>query len=292
MSAPQHEAKQDPTGAALRPAPFTSKFVDARGIRLHYLDYGIEGRPPMLCVHGGAANGHWFDYVAPGLTPDFHVRALDLRGHGDSEHVTPPAYFYKDYAEDLHAAVEALDLRDFVLMAHSMGGAVSLLYAATFPGRVKALIVIDSTVNLSPERIAMLRDVGSRPGSSYATREELIARYRLRPGESFAAPEVVRHIASHSARQMDDGTWRHKFDRSVYATREINDGRPHWNRISVPVLIVKGDRSERISAEVFADIKARCPQAELAAVSNSGHHVTLDNPDDFLAKVRPFLQKL
>jgi pimeloyl-ACP methyl ester carboxylesterase len=291
MSAPQHDPKKPQSSTVPQAAPFTSKFVEAGNLKLHCLDYGIEGRPPMLCVHGGAANGHWFDFIAPGFTPDYHVRALDLRGHGDSEHMDPPAYFYKDYASDLNQVVEELDLRDFVLMGHSMGGAVSLLYAATYPGRVKTLIIIDSTVNLSAERIAKLRDVGSRPGSSYASQEELISRYRLRPGESQAAPEVVHHIAAYSSHQTADGSWRHKFDRNVYATREISDGRPNWNRIKVPVLLVKGDRSDRLSPEVYADVKARCPQAELVEVSKSDHHVTLDNPSEFIMKVRPFLQK-
>jgi pimeloyl-ACP methyl ester carboxylesterase len=240
-------------------APFTSKFVEAGDLKLHYLDYGTAGRTPMLCIHGGAAHAHWFDFIARDFTADYHVQALDLR--------------------------------DFVLMGHSMGGAVSLLYAATYPGRVKTLVVIDSTVNLSADRIAKLRDVGSRPGSNYATLEELISRYRLRPGESQAAPEVVRHIASYSGRQMGDGSWKHKFDRNVYATREMSDGRPNWNRIKIPVLLVKGDRSERLSPEVYADVKARCPQAELVEVSNSDHHVTLDNPSEFVQKVKPFLAK-
>jgi pimeloyl-ACP methyl ester carboxylesterase len=286
---PKQDANTGSPGTVPQAAPFTSKFVEAGHLKLHYLDYGMEGRPPMLCIHGGAANGHWFDFIAPGFTADYHVCALDLRGHGDSEHVDPPSYFYKDYASDLNKVVEKLDLRDFVLMGHSMGGAVSLLYAATYPGRVKTLIIVDSTVNLSPERIAALRDVGSRPGSSYATQEELVSRYRLRPGESQAAPHVVRHIASYSGRQTADGSWKHKFDRNVYATREISDGRPNWNRIKVPVLLVKGDRSDRISPEVYADVKARCPQVELVEVSKSDHHVTLDNPSEFIKKVRPFL---
>jgi pimeloyl-ACP methyl ester carboxylesterase len=288
---PQQDSNAKRSSNAPQAAPFTSKFVEVGDLKLHYLDYGTAGRTPMLCIHGGAAHAHWFDFIARGFTADYHVHSLDLRGHGDSEWVDPPAYFYKDYASDLNEVIETLDLRDFVLMGHSMGGAVSLLYAATYPGRVKTLIVIDSTVNLSPDRIAKLRDVGSRPGSSYATLEELISRYRLRPGESQAAPEVVRHIASYSGRQMGDGSWKHKFDRNVYATREMSDGRPNWNRLKIPVLLVKGDRSDRLSPEVYADVKARCPQAELVEVSHSDHHVTLDNPAEFVQKVKPFLGK-
>lgn len=273
----------------LQPASNTSRHVVANGLRLHCLDYGTAGKPAMLCVHGGAAHAHWFDYAASGLRGDHRVLSIDLRGHGDSEWVDPPAYFYRDYASDLDAAVRALDLRDFVLVGHSMGGMVSLLYAATYPGRVAKLVIVDTNAHLSAERIAKLRDVGSKPGSTYATQEELVTRYRLRPGVSHAAPEVVRHIASHSGRQLPDGTWKLKFDRAVYATRESNDGRPTWSRIGIPALIVKAEASERVTPEVYAEARARCPQLALAEVPGTGHHVMLDNPAGFVAAVRDFL---
>ena len=275
----------------LQPASFTHAHVQAGAVNLHYLDYGTAGKPPMLCIHGGAANGHWFDYVAPGLISDYHVRALDLRGHGDSDPVDPPSYLYEDYAADIDKAVTQWNLRDFVIMGHSMGGTVSLLYAAKYPGRAKSLIVIDSTVNLSAERIGRLRDIGSRPGKNYESQDELVSRYRLRPGDSLATPDVVQHIARNSSKQAEDGTWRHKFDRAVYATRQVFDGTPLWADVKIPALLVKGDRSERITPEVVAETRKLAPHVELAEVSNTDHHVTLDNPIGFLEAVRPFLAK-
>ncbi len=274
-----------------KPAAYEEKDVQAGPVRLRYLDYGAQGKPAMLCVHGGAAHGHWFDFVAPGFNKDYHVLSLDLRGHGDSEPVDPPAYFYKDYAADIDKAVEALDLRDFVLVGHSMGGTVCLVYAATYPGRVKKLVVIDSTVNLSAERIAKLRDVGSRPGRDYDSKEEMVSRYKLRPGNPQATPEVVRYIGERSVRQNEDGTWRYKFDRAVYATREVFDGTPLWADIKIPALLVKGETSERITPEVVADVKALCTQAEVEVVANSDHHVTLDNPQGFIDAVKPWLAR-
>ena len=277
-----------------QPSSYTDRFVDAGGLKLHYQDFGkghdTEGRPVMLCMHGGAATGHWFDFVAAGFTPDFQVLALDQRGHGDSAWADPPAYSYHDYASDIDKVAAKLDLRDFVLVGHSMGGMVSLVYAATYPGRLKKLVIVDSSIKLSEERLASMRDVGMRTGSSYATREELVARYRLRPPGTLASPEVVRHIAGYSARQFPDG-WRHKFDRSVYATRESLDGLPFWDRVKVPALLVKGGRSPRITPQIFAEVKARAPQVELAEVADSDHHVTLDNPSGFVSAVKPFLTK-
>jgi len=291
MSTSKQSRPRAGSSAPVAPAPYTSHSVQAGALKLHYLDYGTAGRPPMLCIHGGAAHAHWFDFVAPGFTPNYHVRSLDLRGHGDSEAVDPPAYFYKDYASDLNKVVEALDLRDFVLMGHSMGGTVCLLYLATYPGRANRFVVIDSSWNLPPERLALLRDVGSRPGRNYDTQEEIVERYRLRPGESFATREVVRYIGTRSVKQDADGTWKYKFDRAVYATREPFDGNPLWDKIKIPTLLVRGDHSMRITPEVHAQVKERCPQAELAEVTRSDHHVTLDNPQGFIDAVKPWLAR-
>lgn len=276
-------------GGFPRPAAYSSGSVEADGRRLHYLDYGTAGKPAMLCVHGGAAHGHWFDYVAPGFLKDYHVRAIDLRGHGDSPWAVPPDYSYERHAADLAEVAERLDLRDFVLMGHSMGGAVSLLYAATHPGRVGKLVIIDTTMNLPPERIESMRQVGNRKGNTYASVEEFVSRFRLRPGTTQAPPEVVRYIAERGCRQAPDGSWMHKFDRDVYATRVAMDGFPYWDRIKIPALLVKGGLSERITPEVLAKVRARAPQVAFAEVPGADHHVTLDNPAGCIAAVTAFL---
>jgi pimeloyl-ACP methyl ester carboxylesterase len=99
----------------------------------------------------------------------------------------------------------------------------------------------------------------------------------------------VQRIAGYSAKQLPHGAWQHKFDRNVYAIREAIDGLPFWKSVKIPVLLVKGDRSERITPEIYAAVKARCPQVGLAEVAHSDHHITLDNPAGFVAAVKPFL---
>src|SRR6185369_2612612 len=109
----QSQTKTTGRTAAATPAPYEEHDIEVGGVRLHYLDYGTAGRRPLLCIHGGAASAHWFDYVADAFTGDYHMRAVDLRGHGDSAWVNPPNYAYADYAADIHRLVEKLDLRDF-----------------------------------------------------------------------------------------------------------------------------------------------------------------------------------
>ena len=289
---PVTEASQpENTAEHAQPARHTSRFVGVNGLELHYLDYGTEGRPPMLCLHGGAVHAHWFDFVAGGFTAEYHVRALDQRGHGDSGRAEPPDYRYQSYASDLAQVIEKLDLRDLVLVGHSMGGLVSLVYAATYPGRVRKLVIVDSTLRATPERVTALHDVGKGEGSNYATNEEFIERFRVRPEGTRAAPEIIRYLAERGGRQGSDGRWRHKFDRNVYSGRELIDIPPHWDRVKIPALLVKGRLSSRITPEIHADIKARAPQVELVEVPESEHHVTLDNPRGFVEAVKAFLAK-
>ena len=282
------------TISALRPAPYSEHHIEIAGLRLRMQDYGSAGKTAMLCLHGGAANAHWYDFVAQGFTADYHMRAIDLRGHGDSQWDTSstPDYDYQRHAADIHELAEKLDLRDFILVGHSMGGMISSIYTATYPGRVKALMVVDTTITMTPARIAGFSAIGNREGRHYATQDEFIANYKVHPGGSTAAPEVLRHIAQHSGRRFEDGRWRHKVDRRVYANREMVDSFPLWNKIRIPALLMKGERSQRINPETITDVKSRAPQVQVAEVASSDHHITLDNPAGFILAAREFLNKI
>jgi pimeloyl-ACP methyl ester carboxylesterase len=144
---------------------------------------------------------------------------------------------------------------------------------------------------MTPARVAALREVGSREGSSYATREEFVARYRLRPASARTPLRVVRHLAEVSARQHPDGTWRHKFDRNVYA-KTRKRGRPavvDTDRHTCTPHQRRAQRSRNTGDP--REVKARCPHVEFTEVADSDHHVTLDNPVGFVAAVRSFLSR-
>jgi pimeloyl-ACP methyl ester carboxylesterase len=276
----------------LQAATGTSHFIEANGVRLHYLDYGTAGQRPMLCVHGGSAHAHWYDFVAPGFTADHHVRSLDLRGHGDSAWADPHTYSWRHYAADLNAVAGKLDLRDFVLIGHSMGGMVSLVYAATYPGRLGALVIVDSIMLMPMDRVSKMNEFGTKPARTYATQEELIARYRLEPADTqMAAPEVIRRMALHAGRRDGEGRWQHKADRRVYTNFRQIAGIPLWEKVKVPALAIRGERSTRFTPEVLAEVRALAPQVEMAEVPASDHHITLDNPRGFVEVVRDFLRR-
>ena len=136
-----------------------------------------------------------------------------------------------------------------------------------------------------------MRAFGARPASSYATQEELVARYRLSPPEThIAAPDVIHRMAIHSGRQGPDGRWQHKADRRVYANSQQIAGVPLWEKIKIPALVIKGSRSTRFGAQEMVAIRANAPQVQWAEVSESNHHITLDNPHGLVDVVQAFLR--
>ncbi len=274
----------------LQPASSENRFVETdSGLKLHYLDYGGAGKTPMLCIHGGGAHGHWFDFVADAFTSDHHVLALDLPGHGDSTWIDPPDYSYERFAGAIADFVAKLDLRDFTLMGHSMGGLVSLVYASMYPGKIGKLVVIDSRPKLNEEFVERMHTRAARKSRVYTSLDEYTQSYRLRPEGTTASPELIRYLGSFASRHHDDGTWQHKFDRNVYAHRKLVDGMACWKKIKIPALLVRGLLSPRITDALYAEMHALCPQLELASVANSHHHVTIDQPEAFKRVVRTFL---
>ena len=73
-------------------AAYQDKFVRVNGLRIHYLDWGNDTKPPLLMLHGIGRVAHSFDHIAPRFAGDYHVLAIDMRGHGDSDWSPEGAY--------------------------------------------------------------------------------------------------------------------------------------------------------------------------------------------------------
>src|SRR5215831_14594415 len=118
------------------------------GLRLHLLDWGAIGLPPLLLLHGGAQTAHSFDEVAPALARDHHVLALDQRGHGDSDWAA--RYDREAFTGDIGAVLDAHGWEAATLVALSLGGLNAIAFAASHPERVRGLAVIDVVPTVAP----------------------------------------------------------------------------------------------------------------------------------------------
>ncbi len=77
------------------------KTVTVNGLKLHYLDWGAEGKPMMVLLHGLRGHAHSWDDVSMAMCQEYHVLALDQRGRGETDWAKDGAYDTPDYVADL-----------------------------------------------------------------------------------------------------------------------------------------------------------------------------------------------
>jgi esterase len=265
------------------------KFAGA-GLQINCVDYGGEGRKPLLFIHGGSAFGHWWDLVAPSFTDKFHTLAMDLRGHGESDWSESGDYSMTANAADVAAMIENWGLGDPVLVGHSRGGLVALMYAASPHARNRALAVVDSLPQSSDELITWTASMKTWRPRRYATLEEACASFRLLPTETHASPETLKQIA-HYAYKQEDGGWVVRIDPRCRGREPVNVF-DHLPAVRCPVLVVKAALSPMITPEVGRRMAATARQGSLVEIENAYHHAMLDNPDALVRELSRFLAPL
>ena len=274
------------------------KTVTVNGLNLHYLDWGTPGRPPLVLLHGLRGDAHSWDDVSAATCQQYRVLALDQRGRGDSDWAKDGDYTTDAYVADLAAFSDALGLDSFILCGHSMGGRNSITFAGRYPERLQKLIIVDVGPQSDPrgtERIAReIREVPEEFDSFEAVVEYMGKQNR------FASDSVLRRRLQYATRQLPNGKFVWRYDLAIRAQRRQGaetppaaptvDLWPVLAGIPCPTLVVRGTETDLLPLEVAQRMERELPHGRLVEVPRSGHMVFEDNPDDFIAALRDFLQ--
>lgn len=262
-----------------------SRFVDAHGLRLHYLDWGNEAAPPLLLLHGLQDCARLWDFFAEAVRDRFHVMALDHRGHGDSPWAD--TYHLEDYVQELREVIDSLDLNGLTLAGHSAGGKNSFIYAARHPERLARLVIVDMDPDaVNPGSAQMFARYRSE-SDDYPSLDAVVERLRSRqPGSS---PEVLEHNARHLTKTAPGGGYTWKRDRKLVLQYERPDAWDYLPRITVPTLITRGADSTLLTAPVAARMQQQIPDCRLVELPDGGHWAHLERPDAFLAAFEAFV---
>jgi esterase len=289
--------------------PSVLRVPGADGVELNVLEWSREG-VPLLLLHGFANEAHIWDDFVPHVSAYYRVLAVDLRGHGDSDWHPDGAYEYDDYVADLEALIDGLGLGRVVLVAHSLGGRVSMLYGGRHPEKLAGLVIVDSAPELDARGTARISmDVAANRDPSFASPADyeqlLVHNYPA------AKPAAIRRMAGHELKQRDDGRFGLKMDvrfRSAVGASadgdagldaeaiEAHDAKYReamWEalrKIDCPTLVVRGAASDFLNAEI-ADrmVDDELSRGQLAVVAQSGHSVMTDNPEGFAQAVSRFV---
>ncbi len=274
--------------AALSAQPaYTDRFIEVNGLRLHYLDWGSADKPPFIMLHGISRVAHQFDHLAPYFTANYHVIAIDMRGHGDSAWSPEGAYIVEDYVKDLEAFAGKLNLRNLTLLGNSTGGRVVQVYAGLHPDRVSRLIVED----VGPERTndiaaAFTRQVEAEKGG-WASEDELVA-YLKRTNAKTPEP-VLRTYAHFASKPRDDGRIVWKRDPKLAKGFVPTDLWRFVSQIKCPAIYILGGASRIVPPETQQKLKATLSNVQIVVMPGLGHYPDQEATGDFIPIVQSFL---
>ncbi|MWB79178.1 alpha/beta fold hydrolase [Pseudooceanicola sp. 216_PA32_1] len=277
-----------------------SHFVQMNGMRFHYLTWGDPSCPLLICLHGLRSYGGTFAGLAETLSDRFHVVALDQRGRGESDWDPDRNYFALDYAADLDALLDHLGAETAHVLGHSMGGINALAYALDKGDRFASLILEDSGPEAADKESAgierILNELRTTP-LSFDTIAEARAFWRsIRPN---VTDEAIESRVANSMKQADGKiVWRHDQAgigacRIAQAeTRPNPDLWPAIERLTCPVLVLRGENSDYLDRARVARMRAANANVHAQDITGAGHYVHDDNPVEFNTAVGAFLDRV
>ena len=281
-----------------------SHFFYSDRLKLQFWDWGTNGKPALILVHGGLDHARSWDWVARALRDDYHVYALDLRGHGNSAWAPGALYSVAEHVLDLSALAEIVNAFPITIIGHSLGGVISLLYAGIYPGRVKKVVAIEG---LGPppnhrvhkpaseryrEWIEGVRKMEHRTPHSYPDIATAVAR--MKEANPFLSDEVAEHLTLHGTNWNADGSIIWKFDNyaRVFAPygMNIDDAKEVLSRITCPALLFWGRQSWAQDPEIDGRASV-IKNHRLVKVDKAGHWVHHDQLELFLGETKKFLSE-
>ena len=273
-------------GQAPAAAPYADKYANVNGLRMHYLDWGSPEKPPLILIHGIARHAHTFDHIAPHFARDYHVIAIDMRGHGDSGWDAEGRYLVEDHVKDLEDLVAQLRLRRITLLGNSTGGRVAQVFAGLHPDLVARLVVED----VGPERPEDISSGFARrvkqEANGWASEDELVQQLTTEnPG---VAASWIRTYAHFGARPRGDGRLVWKRDPDLVKGFLPTELWRYVSRITAPTIYILGGKSAIVPADTQRRLKETLPRCEIVVMPGLGHYPDVESPADFLAIVDRF----
>lgn len=127
------------------------KMVKGDGVGINLAVWEGNGKP-ILCIHGLTANCRCWDLLAAALAPQNQVMAMDLRGRGRSDRPVK-GYSLDHHIRDMNCLMDDLNIDQAIIMGHSLGAFIGLIFAAKYPQRTEQLILVDGGGDLSKEQM-------------------------------------------------------------------------------------------------------------------------------------------
>ncbi|WP_194437237.1 alpha/beta fold hydrolase [Vibrio fluminensis] len=249
------------------------------------LNYKLEGEGhTIVLIHGLFGNLDNLGLLARNLKQDHQVLSIDLRNHGLSFH--SELHNYQAQAEDVCRLIQHLNLEQFTLIGHSMGGKVAMKAAEQLQSTIEKLIVLDMapvhyTENRHDNVFAGLQAVETAKPTTRKQALDILAQH--------IEIEGVRQFLSKSLYKNDEHlAWRFNVNNLFNNYQNIMSWEP-ITPINTPTMFIKGAESDYLRAEHQALIKAQFNQAKAHIIANTGHWLHAEKPEEVIRIIRKFI---
>jgi pimeloyl-ACP methyl ester carboxylesterase len=239
-------------------------------------------------VHGGAAHAEWWAHLAPLFTSHYHVAAVDLSGHGESE--WRERYSHDIWAKEVVSVAKAAGFPGPpVVVGHSLGGLVTIQTAATYGDELAGAVIVDSPVRRpDPESEEGTRGRAFRSPGIYPELEIALGHFHLIPPQPDPEPWVLEHVARHSLKETPHG-WTWKFDPNLF-THTMVAMNEQLASVRCRVAVLRGEHSVVVPEDTAAymyDLMGRV--SPLVTIPEAHHHLLLDQPLSLVSSLRTLL---
>ena len=236
--------------------------LSVNGTRIFFAQFGSEGRPQVLLLHGGLANSNYWGFQVRELAKNFSVTVMDTRGHGRSP-VMSRGFGYWKFAEDAAGLLDFLQIPAVAIVGWSDGAVTGLQLALMQPDRVSKLFAFganSSAAGLKRDRTGVFASFVARCQTEYR---------QLSP-----SPEKWSQLMGGLR-----GMWR----------TQPNFTKEQLRSLKVATAISDGDHDEIIKLDHTRMIASEIPGAQLVIQPGVSHFAMLQNPDQFNKAVIDFL---
>ncbi len=276
-------------------------FIQTRFLRVAARRWGNSSGIPVLALHGWLDNAASFDFLAPFL-PDLQIIAIDLAGHGHSEHRPPGMkYHYVDYIDDVVAVADALEWNRFALLGHSLGAGICSVVAGCFPEMVTHLALLEGIGPMSKEAEetapSLSRSIRQLKKQTLEQRTPLYPDFETAVEARFKVGDMqmesVRRLMQRNLSETEGGlTWNSDPRLKTGSPLFMTEGqvREILKNIIAPTLLVTGDKGLFKRRIRLAERNA-CIGNIQQKVLPGGHHLHLDNPEPVAALINDFFFK-
>lgn len=266
------------------------KKTKGHGINIQVAIWEGAGKE-ILCIHGLTANCRFWDCLANALSPHHRVIAMDLRGRGLSDK-PPTGYSIDSHCKDVLALMDDLGLERPVLMGHSLGAFISLVFAAQTPQRVDRLILVDGGGKLTETQMAKvfagIKPSLDRLGKIFHSFEDYISQMKQAPYLQPWNPFMEKYF-QYEVEEVEGGVRSRVHPKHIEEEAQNLgkvDSTQFYQEVISPTLILRATKGmlakdDFVLPEDVADrMVHEMPRAKRVDVEGVNHYTILFQPDE------------